>query len=133
MPSGEYKVLSPDHVKIHGNKVLGSFYGEYKVFKQGNSWIVKNVNTQILKAVVDLDNNISVSGAKIEVLGNNAYKVWSSKQTPVSVKTLDGKTILENAKGEYTVFKDKGSWVFVKRSLFSIWKEKIKKFFNKYF
>ncbi len=100
----------PARFVIDGNLVLEKRFGKYKVFQEGDVWRIYRVDEDVFQAVVDLDNDINVSGYEVEVLDKGVYKVTGIGILSVNVKTLDGKPILENAKGVYKVFKKGDSW-----------------------
>ncbi|MCD6464161.1 hypothetical protein J7L02_01400, partial [Candidatus Woesearchaeota archaeon] len=120
--NGEYLVHSklssqqemPITVRIGDKTILENSAGTYKIFNQSGVWRINRTDEEDFQAVVDLDNAVNVSGFEVEVLDKGVYKVTSSSETLVNVKTFDGKTILENAEGTYKIFKKGDSWVVEK-------------------
>ncbi|MCD6464167.1 hypothetical protein J7L02_01430 [Candidatus Woesearchaeota archaeon] len=107
----EASVDIPVKFVINGSLALEESFGNYYVFQEKGVWWIEGDYTTDFQAVVDLDNDVNVSGYGVEVLDKGVYKVTSSSETLVNVKTLDGKTILENAEGSYKLFKKGDSWV----------------------
>ncbi len=101
----------PAKLVIDGKLVLEESFGEYWLSNIDDGvWRIERADIFDFHAVVDLDNNINVSGYRVQVWDKHVYKVLSALGTLVNVKTLDGKTILENAKGTYKIFKKGDSW-----------------------
>ncbi|MCD6464575.1 hypothetical protein J7L02_03590 [Candidatus Woesearchaeota archaeon] len=110
----------PARVIINNKFVLEGSDGRYVVYNRGSYWeiegydsgyiyaVIDSKNGDYIHAVIGLEDDVEVYGPVIRI-HEGFYIVESGFRMPVTVK-VNGKTILENAKGTYKVFKKGDSW-----------------------